>query len=352
MKMEKTCTYPALLISERISRQNIRRMTEKVRAHGLFFRPHFKTHQSLCTAQWFREEGITAITVSSVKMAKMFAAAGWNDITIAFPLNVHEIETINVLAESISLNLLLDMSDQAVNFAAQLKKKVGFFIKIDTGFGRAGIKADSFSQIDGVLSAAHSSLLTFKGFLTHAGETYHAGNTEEILAIHQQTSALLAGLKEKYALRFPGIIASAGDTPSASLARDFAGLDELRPGNFVYYDLMQLRLGSCRFEDIAAAVVCPVISVYPERNEALLQCGAVHLSKEYLQNPDGTQNFGMVVPFKDGKWMPAEGNDYLSRLSQEHGIFTTQSQWAKQLKPGDLVAVIPVHSCLTVDLLK
>ena len=350
--MEKTQTYPALLISERLSRQNIRRMAEKVRSHGLLFRPHFKTHQSLTTAQWFREEGITAITVSSVKMAGVFAAAGWNDITIAFPLNIHEIAAINELAKSITLNLLLDMPEQASALTAQLKQKAGFFIKIDTGSGRAGIKADNLSQIDEVLAAAHSPLLTFKGFLTHAGETYHAVSIEEILAIHRRTTALLAGLKEKYALRFPGIIASAGDTPSASLANDFSGLDELRPGNFVYYDLMQLQLGSCRFEDIAAAVVCPVISVYPERNEALLQCGAVHLSKEYLQNPDGTQNFGMIVPFAAGKWMPAKGNDYLNRLSQEHGIFTTQSQWARNLKPGDLVAVIPVHSCLTVDLLK
>ena len=350
--MEKTATYPVLLVSESISRENIRRMAEKVRMYGLLFRPHFKTHQSLTTAQWFREEGITAITVSSVKMALMFAGAGWDDITIAFPLNIHETDTINDLAETIKLNVVIDMPEQAAALSVNIKQPLGFFIKTDTGYGRAGIKADDTDAVNGLLAAVTNPLLTFRGFLTHAGETYHAQSRNEIIAIHQHSSTLLAQLKSKYVNRFPDIIASAGDTPSASLANDFSGLDELRPGNFVYYDLMQLRLESCRFEDIAAAIVCPVISVYPQRDEALLQCGAVHLSKEFLQNPDGTQNFGIVVPFKDGKWISAEGNDYLTRLSQEHGIFITKSKWAKQLKPGDLVAVIPVHSCLTVDLLK
>ncbi len=350
--MEHIDTYPALLISESISRQNIRHMAKKMRMHGLLFRPHFKTHQSLNTARWFKDEGITAITVSSVKMARMFASAGWEDITVAFPLNVHEMEAINYLAQRVKLNVVIDMPEQAAALSVRLKQRVGFFIKTDTGYGRAGVKVNDTDEIDNLLRTAQHPLLSFKGFLTHAGETYHAQSREEILDIHQRSSALLAGLKERYISRFPGIIASAGDTPSASLANNFNRLDELRPGNFVYYDLMQLQLESCRFEHIAAAVICPVISVYPKRREALLQCGAVHLSKEYLQNADGTLNFGLVVPFKEGKWLSPEGNDHLIRLSQEHGIFTTQSKWAEQLKPGDMVAVIPVHSCLTVDLMR
>ncbi len=352
INMEHIDTYPALLISESISRQNIRHMAKKMRMHGLLFRPHFKTHQSLNTARWFKDEGITAITVSSVKMARMFAAAGWEDITIAFPLNVHETEAINSLAQSVNLNVVMDMPQQAAVLSATIKQRMGFFIKTDTGYGRAGIKAGETEKMDAILGIAQHPLLVFKGFLTHAGETYHAHSVEEILEIHKRSSALLAGLKQRYFSRFPGILASAGDTPTASLASDFTGLDELRPGNFVYYDLMQLRLGSCRFEHIAAAVVCPVISVYPKRNEALLQCGAVHLSKEFLLDNDGTLNFGLVVPFKEGKWLSPEGKDHLSRLSQEHGIFSTQSMWAQQLKPGDMVAVIPVHSCLTVDLMR
>lgn len=348
----KPDAYPLLLIDESISRSNIRRMTRKIRSHGLVFRPHFKTHQSLKTAEWFRNEGITAITVSSVKMAQKFAGSGWKDITIAFPLSMNEIEPIVRLSETVDLSVVVDMPDQAAALSAALSREVKFLIKVDTGYGRAGVRPGETAAIDAILRHTNNPLLKFNGFLTHTGETYHAGSEKEIIAMHRQSSALLVGLKQTYMGRFPGIIASAGDTPSASVADDFSGLDEFRPGNFVYYDLMQWQLGSCRFDDIAVAVICPVVSVYPERDEALLHCGAVHLSKEFVANPDGTPNFGLIVPFKDDKWLPPEGDDHLNRLSQEHGIFTTRSEWARRLKPGDLIAVIPVHSCLTVDLLQ
>jgi D-serine deaminase-like pyridoxal phosphate-dependent protein len=345
-------SYPTFLINEQICGQNIHHMAEKARANKLIFRPHFKTHQSVEVGEWFRRAGVTAITVSSVSMAQQFAAAGWQDITIAFPLNLREIDAINQLAETVSLNVLFDMPEQADGLAVKIKYPAGFFIKIDVGHHRAGVLPTDFETIDTILSAAGSDLLQFRGFLTHAGQTYSAKSREEILNIHRKTSAILFSLKQNYIQKFPGIITSTGDTPSCSLAEYFTGIDEIRPGNFVYYDLMQLRLGSCRFEQIAAAVVCPVVSVYPARNEALIYGGAVHLSKESIINADGSKNFGLIVPFIDGKWQKPEGDDSLVSLSQEHGIFKTDSHWARSLKPGDLVAVIPVHSCLAANLFR
>ncbi len=100
---------PTFLINEQICLQNIHRMAEKASANHLIFRPHFKTHQSVEVGEWFSRAGVTAITVSSVSMAQQFAAAGWLDITIAFPLNFSE---INLLAGKITLNVLVDMPEQ------------------------------------------------------------------------------------------------------------------------------------------------------------------------------------------------------------------------------------------------
>ncbi|PKP46005.1 MAG: alanine racemase [Bacteroidetes bacterium HGW-Bacteroidetes-11] len=350
-------TQPTFSVNETISRSNIQMMCEKAAANQLIFRPHFKTHQSVKTGEWFREAGVTAITVSSVNMARKFAAAGWTDITIAFPMNIREAEQVSQLAEQVKLNLLFDTHEQASALASVLKQEAGYFIKIDVGHRRAGILPDDTDSIDRIISAVGSELLKFKGFLTHAGQTYSAKNKDEILSINRKTSEILNGLKQKYINKFPGIITSSGDTPSCSLAIDFTGIDEIRPGNFVYYDLMQLLLGSCSFNQIAAAVICPVVSVYPSRNEALIYGGAVHLSKESLHRPDGSRIFGLAVPFIDGKladadaWLAPEGDDFVVSLSQEHGIISLDSQWSKNLKPGNLVAIIPVHSCLAADLL-
>lgn len=343
---------PVFIIDEQLCRANIRAMIRKAHANSLLFRPHFKTHQSPKIGEWFRTEGVTAITVSSVTMACLFADAGWDDITIAFPLNIREIDIINRLAAKIQLNVLFDMPEQAAALAGRLSAKTGFFIKIDVGYHRSGLVPDNRAGIGKILTAAENSQLRFRGFLTHPGQTYHAESKQDILCILKQTIDMLSDLKKQHIRANPGIIASTGDTPSCSLADDFHGIDEIRPGNFVFYDLMQLRLESCRFEQIAAAVVCPVVSVYPARNEALIYGGAVHLSKESLTNPDGSKNYGLIVPFIDGKWRKPEGNDYLVSLSQEHGIFKTDSNWAGSLKPGDLVAVIPVHSCLVADLFR
>lgn len=343
---------PVLLIDESICRSNIRRMVDKARSGNLIFRPHFKTHQSVEVGEWFREEGVNAITVSSVSMARFFAHAGWDDITIAFPLNLREIDDINELAGKIRLNVLFDMPEQAAALAHKLEHPAGFFIKTDVEYHRSGVLPEDKTGIEAIIQAAESGKLVFRGFLTHAGQTYQAGSKAEILSIHQHVAVILSGLKKAYQIAHPGIITSTGDTPSCSLAPDFTGIDEIRPGNFVFYDLMQFRLGSCSFNEIAVAVVCPVISVYSERNEALIYGGAVHLSKESVTNPDGSRNYGLIVPFINGKWQIPEGNDQLVSLSQEHGIFKTESTWAKSLKPGDPVAVIPVHSCLASDLFR
>ncbi|MBK6967401.1 MAG: alanine racemase [Bacteroidales bacterium] len=351
-RIDDPFSFPTILINEQICRQNIHQMAEKARTKQLIFRPHFKTHQSVEVGGWFREEGIDAITVSSVKMADFFSKAGWKDITIAFPVNMREIEEISRHAGKIKLNVLFDVPEQAEALALKLGSPAGYFIKIDVGYHRAGVLPDDFKTIDAIISSAGSELLHFRGFLTHAGQTYTAKSKDEIIKIHGNASEILYRLKQKYIQKYPGIIASTGDTPSCSLAEDFTGIDEIRPGNFVFYDLMQLKLGSCGFSQIAAAVICPVVSVYPDRNEALIFGGAVHLSKESLTNPDGSKNYGLIVPFVDGYWQSPKGNDYLVSLSQEHGIFRTSSQWARSLKPGDQVAVIPVHSCLAANLFR
>ena len=79
---------PTFVIDKKICLNNIEKMTQKAADNGLRFRPHFKTHQSAEIGEWFRSFGVNAITVSSLQMAKYFAANGWKDITLAFPVNI------------------------------------------------------------------------------------------------------------------------------------------------------------------------------------------------------------------------------------------------------------------------
>jgi len=344
---------PALLISKTKVERNIGRMLEKAKQSNALFRPHFKTHQSAEVAELFRKKGVEKITVSSVSMAGFFAGYGWDDITIAFPVNLREITQINKLAEKISLNLLTDSAYSTKQLKKFLEAKTGLFIEIDNGYHRSGLLPEQDAEIEAIVSTCENSMsLEFKGFLTHAGNTYTAKGTAEIKAIMEDAKAKLIRLKQKYLKRFPEIIISYGDTPSCSLADDFNGFDEVRPGNFVYYDVMQFHIGSCRLEEIAVAVACPVVSVYPERNEMVLYGGAVHLSKEFIAADNNFKLFGYVVELNGNDWSEPISGAYVSSLSQEHGIVKMPEQYITRYKPGDVVGILPVHSCLTADLLK
>ena len=66
------------------------------------------------------------------------------------------------------------------------------------------------------------------------------------------------------------------------MANDCSNFDEIRPGNFAYYDVMQYHIGSCNMDNIAVAVACPVVAVHPQKNELVIYGGAIHLSKEFI----------------------------------------------------------------------
>ena len=126
-------TTPTALLDERVARRNIQRMADKARRSGVRFRPHFKTHQSAQIGDWFRAEGVTAITVSSVSMARYFADHGWSDITIAFPLNVREMEAVNALAGRVRLGILIESLETARILRENLRAPLHVWIEIDAG---------------------------------------------------------------------------------------------------------------------------------------------------------------------------------------------------------------------------
>lgn len=346
MKLFPEISKPTLLVDKQKCISNIRKIGVKAISQGLKFRPHFKTHQSAAIGEWFRNEGVKAITVSSVNMAAYFAYHGWDDITIAFPVNLREIDEINRLAKKFSLNLLLDSVDAAVYLNKKLKEAAGIFIEIDAGSKRSGIAASDLIGIEKIIEAlSKSSKTCFRGFLTHAGHTYQARNKAEVLEIHGNSLSQMRRLKEHFSSLHPLI--SIGDTPSCSLATDFTDAYELRPGNFIFYDLMQVSIGSCCPAEIAVALACPVVAAYPQRSELIIYGGAIHLSKDFRRLPDGPDSFGRIARLNKTGWeILPEGNEVVS-VSQEHGIVRLGSEFHNHFRIGDLVGVIPVHSCLT-----
>jgi len=342
---------PTLVINKEICLRNIERMAQKAKDHKLRFRPHFKTHQSKEIGDWFRILGVESITVSSVQMAEYFARYGWDDITIAFPVNILEITSINRLAANIKLNALVENKEAATVLSEKINYPLGVYLKIDAGANRTGIEPSKTGAIHSIIEILlKNTKLSFKGFLAHNGQTYSANSTNEIFSRHFDALLKLKSLKQRFSANFPNIEVSIGDTPSSTLCTNFMGVDELRPGNFVFYDLMQKNLGVCSFEDIAVRMVCPVVAKHASRNEVVIYGGAIHLSQESLINIDGKRFFGRVIILKNGEKKLLSERNYVSRLSQEHGIIKVSQKNFSHFKIGDLVEIVPIHSCLTANL--
>jgi D-serine deaminase-like pyridoxal phosphate-dependent protein len=338
---------PTLVVDEQRARANIARMAAKAAASGVRFRPHFKTHRNLTVGEWFREAGVDRITVSSLAMAEQFAAAGWDDITLAFLVNPRQLPRLGELAWQLAdrggaLGLVVDTAEAARAVRHVIGDTAHLWCKVDTGYGRSGVPWDDAPRLKAVADSA-----ALAGLLTHAGHSYHTPHGE-LPALWDETAARLAAAR---AATDRDLALSVGDTPTCTATHAFTGVDEVRPGNFVYYDLMQRAAGVCGDGELAAFVACPVVALDPGRGRVVLHGGAAHLSKERLSAAGGRQIFGRLGLLGADGGHAVLDEAPLVDLSQEHGIVEVAparfGAIFADVKPGDVLPVWPVHSCLT-----
>lgn len=328
---------PAFLVDRRVAQRNCDRMREKARASGVQFRPHVKTHKSVELGRMQHGGGIGPITVSTLAEAEAFADAGFRDITYAFPIAPAKLDRAAALARRIErLNVLVD-SETAFHALESHEFPFDVFLKIDCGYHRAGVDPDNPDSARLALAMAQSERVHFQGVLTHAGHSYDARDAEDIRRIAAAESSSLSRFLAT--LGIGGLIRSIGSTPTASVVERFDDCDEVRPGNYVFYDAFQSTIGSCRREDVAVSVLTTVVGSYPERGALILDAGALALSKDLSPLHIHPQfGYGLVCDL-DLNPLPMR----IAALSQEHGKVESRMH----VPVGTRLRVLPNHSCLT-----
>jgi D-serine deaminase-like pyridoxal phosphate-dependent protein len=340
----KTLTHATLLVDESKARRNIARMAEKARNAGVLYRPHLKTPQSAVVAAWYKDEGVTSGTVSSLRMAHYYAQHGWSDLTVAIPVNPREIDLLKHLQQKLTIQVTVDSFEAVKLLELEVTSRLKIWLKIDAGYNRTGVAVSDIDQIETIVTfIKRSRHLEFAGFLTHAGHSYNCRSQDEILRLHACQLTLLRPLKD-----FGGIV-SIGDTPTCSVATDFSGIGEVRPGNLIFYDMKMVQIGACTIHDIAVCLIAPVISLQPQRKQVIVHAGSVHFSKDFYSGEKGLPVFGQIVTLSDDGWGAAVKGAHLTNLCQEHGFITAPPEWILNRRFGEFVGVLPAHSCLTVD---
>jgi D-serine deaminase-like pyridoxal phosphate-dependent protein len=338
---------PAFVVDRARFRANCDSMRRKAAAAGIAFRPHVKTHKTIegAALQLGGERG--PITVSTLAEAEFFAAAGYDDITYAVPIDPGKLGRAAALGRRIRLQLLVDHAEGVAaleEFAASHDVRFPVFLKIDSGARRAGVDPGNAASVDLARRIMASERIELRGLLTHAGHSYAAVSREEIERVALEEAAVLTRFRE--AVGDPTLVRSIGATPTASIA-PIPDADELRPGNYVFYDAFQAAIGSCTLDACAASVLASVISIYPEQNKVMIDAGALALSKDAGPvHLDPAFGYGLVCD-SDLKPLPMK----IVSISQEHGQVRGEGAIDfGRVSIGTKLRIVPNHSCLTAAL--
>lgn len=340
---------PSLILDVERVKRNAARIVDIATRNGVRLRPHVKTHKCIEVARIQTAGHDGAITVSTLAEAKAFAANEFADITYAVPIERGKFdECIEIARGGVKLNLLTDDADTVAELDAASGKaglKFDVFLKIDCGTHRVGVEPQTAEAINIPRQISNSANLNFAGILTHAGHSYDVKTVEEIKAVARHERDVMVELATR--LRSDGIevpTVSIGSTPTINHIDHLDGIDEIRPGNYIFFDAYQATLGSCGFEDTALTVLAAVIHRDRKRKRLVVDAGAIAISKD--RGPIGLDpkcGYGHVLD-KDGN----ETGMRVTSLSQEHGEIQADDDTLFDKFPvGSRVRILANHSCLT-----
>ena len=320
---------------------------------GVKLRPHVKTHKTLQAAHYQVRDHFGGITVSTLAEAEFYAQHGFQDITYAVPLTPSKISRALQLAGMINnFHILIDhefMVDKLAEQCARQQQKLSVLIKIDCGYGRAGLSPHDVNLVPLAHLITQEPWLNFEGILTHAGHAYDCVNFSEIKTVaDQEYQAIITARDILQAHNIQVNTVSLGSTPTATAFEHIPGVTEMRPGNYALFDLFQASIGSCSPSDIALSVISEVIAFYPQRQDILIDAGALAMSKDQgATHLSSSIEFGRICDL-NYQTIP---HCSLVGLSQEHGKIKTSSNFDfDQIQVGTRVRIIPNHSCLVTAL--
>jgi D-serine deaminase-like pyridoxal phosphate-dependent protein len=342
---------PCVLVDRSRVERNLARMQDAVSARGLRLRPHAKTHKSIAMGRRQIAGGAVGICCAKLGEAEVFADAGFEDIRLPYPLNPVNAERVAELLARTRLSFILDHWDVAQGWSDAMRREgreVEVLVKVDVGFHRCGIDPSSPESAEFVARVAALPGLRFRGLLSHAGHGYGGSTAAELQSIAQSEAEVLSSLAER--VRGLGVQVdeiSVGATPTARFSVEQTGITEMRPGNYIYFDRTQVALGGAGWDDCALTVLSRVVTK-PAPDRIIFDSGSKTLSNDLARGFTPAPGYGVALESPFGVQAPDE-RLLIERLSEEHANVRV-SAGPHGLKPGDLVRIVPNHSCVVSNL--
>jgi D-serine deaminase-like pyridoxal phosphate-dependent protein len=323
---------PVPVVVADVMQANIDRMQAFAVEHGLEVRPHVKTHKCVEIGRRQLEAGAVGITAGNVGEAEVFAAAGFEDIFLAYPVWPSGTKggRIRRLAETVRLRVGVDnlasigaLSD-AMGDERELLQVV---VEVDCGARRSGAPPEAAGDL---AREARRLGLVPAGVYTYPGHGSVGPDWRERAARDQEAALTTAVRRFDDAGLTPEVV-SAGSTPTVAFSTG-GPITEIRPGEYVFCDLNNTRLEACDDDQIALFVAATVVSDWVP-DQVILDVGTKALGRE------GTPERGYGGVAGTGA--------VLSKLNEYHGFLAVPSGEPRP-SVGAVVPVVPNHVCPVV----
>ena len=331
---------PAILIDLNIMDRNLRRMADYCRDHDLRLRPHTKTHKIPALGRKQITLGAAGLTVAKVGEAEVMVCAEPPDLLIAYPvIGRRKLDRLMDVARKTRVTVSLDslfVARQLSDAAREHQVQVGVLAEVDVGLGRVGVEpGEPLRQL--VQGIQRLPWLVLEGIAFYPGhiKLLDEAGLKEIADLN----ALLDGiLKELRAIDFTPKIVSGGSTPTWFHSHRIAGLNEIRPGTYIFNDKNTVVSAACKYEDCAASILATVVST-AKKNQIIIDGGSKTFSSDRL-SASSEVSFGYVTD--------APGAVF-TKMNEEHGYVDVRNA-GRDFQIGDRVRIIPNHICVAMNL--
>lgn len=326
---------PFLSVDLERMQANIARTADAATARGIALRPHAKTHKCIEIARMQLAAGAIGLTVATVGEAEVFAAAGLDDLFIAYPLwvDADRAARLSHLA-AVGANIAIGVDSVAGVeriIRAGLAGRVGVRVEVDAGHHRSGCAPSLAGE---VAAAAVRAGIDVEGVFAFPGHAYAPDARERAAA--DEADALRIAVAAMRAAGVAPRVVSGGSTPSfdAALVLD-SPITEVRPGVGVLGDAQQWELGSMPADHLA--LTCHATVVSHAGGRLVLDAGSKALGADRAAWATGS---GRLLDHPEAR---------IVLLSEHHAV--AELPEGAELPPlGSVVRVVPNHVCSAINL--
>lgn len=331
---------PALLVDLDVMERNLGRAADYCKSHNLRLRPHTKTHKSPLIGRMQLDRGAAGLTVAKVGEAEVMLASGTPDMLLHYPvIGRGKLERLMAVARKTRVTVALDSvpaAQQLSDAARAAQVEVGVLTEADVGLKRVGvIPGEELVQLAKCVAGLPN--LSFEGITCYPGHI--KDNAEEGLAQMAELRRVIRQMIDDVERAgLPVTIVSGGSTPALYHSHEFPGLNEIRPGTYVYNDINTVRSGGCGMEECAASMLVTVVST-ARKGQMIVDGGSKTFSSDRCV-VKGENSYGHLVEAPEANF---------HNMNEEHGYVDISGVKA-QFAVGDRVHIIPIHVCAAVNL--